>query len=78
MNVIIFPSTACVRSWDIPAVAFIAGCSGCYDRTAMRCISGTAAAAPPTANSDIRPKVEISAQIGFSLFTLLPSAAPNM
>ena len=35
-----------------------------FTSTAMRCISGIAALAPPTAKSDISPKVDISAQIG--------------
>src|SRR5262252_3717426 len=43
----------------------------CRTSTAMRCISGMAALAPPTANSDISPKVQISVQTGLvSLFML--------
>ena len=39
--------------------------------------SGTAAAAPPTANSDIRPNVEISDQMGLWLVMRLLSAAAS-
>src|ERR1700751_2027592 len=54
----------------------------CRTSTAMRCISGMAALAPPTANSDISPKVQISVQTGlvspFMLDSCLGSPAQKI
>ena len=63
------------ESWDIANTS--ANCLSviqCRTSTATRYISGIAAFAPPTANSDINPNVQTSVKIG--LFSeLMPKPA---